>query len=178
MKRNKILALILALTAILAIALTGCGEESNGTEWVDKTFGDITISLPEEFQDVNQSNGVYTCAGPGASVTVSEATPADIGPEDWTQELLEDNLGIMYGATYTDISLLSFEGNVDINGDPAVCFDLQGTNSSGKVRIIRNVYLFNDEAGEQYVIALIYTDGDSFFSDEVCDTILASITRN
>jgi len=67
---------------------------------------------------------------------------------------------------------------VDINGDPAVCFDLQGTNSSGKVRIIRNVYLFNDEAGEQYVIALIYTDGDSFFSDEVCDTILASITRN
>ena len=65
MKRNKILALILALTAILAIALTGCGEESNDTEWVNKTFGDITISLPGEFQDVNQSNGVYTCAGPG-----------------------------------------------------------------------------------------------------------------
>ena len=141
---NRTKLSVIAVSAVLAVALTGCGEESNDTEWVEKTFGDITISLPGEFQDVNQSNGVYTCAGPGSSVTVSEATPASIGPEDWTQELLEDNLGIMYGATYTDISLLSFEGNVDINGDPAVCFDLQGTNSSGKVRIIRNVYLFND----------------------------------
>lgn len=195
MNAKRLMAVILALLMVFAFA--ACGgeetapdedtvqqengevqqpEETEDTAYVEMAFGDITITVPDIFQEPQENQGFYGAAGPDSSITVSGAMPIDIQPEDWTEDLVAASLESMYGATYSDLTLAGFQGDVDMNGTPAVWFAFYGTNSKGVERFVQNVYLFDVDNGVEYFVNFVQSAENDVFTQDMNDTIINSIT--
>jgi len=180
---KKLLILMMAL--IMTLSLAACGGEdsaapaqssSSGAEFVSMTFGDITMSVPNNFSTVTENQGIYVSAGPDASITVTPSMEIDLLPSEWDESLAEESLELLYGSTYTDMELAAFEGNVNMNGNTAVYLGFYGTNADGKERMVQVVRIFNADQTEQYQIVLMHSAEDEFFTPEVGGKIINSIT--
>lgn len=182
---KKILALLLAL--VMAVCLTACGEDNPAaapdnssstaeTEFVPMTFGYITVSVPSVFSAVTEKEGMYVSAGPDASIVVTPALEVELPPSAWDESLAKESLEMLYGATYTHLELSTFEGNVNMNGNTAIYYAFYGKNAAGKDRLAQVVRLFNADLTAQHMITLIHSAEDEFFTAEVGDKIINSIT--
>lgn len=177
--------LVVMLTLMMALSLVACGgsgnENNNGAEgkaaeFVSMTFGDITMSVPNVFSEVSEKEGVYLSAGPNASISATPAMEIDLLPSEWDESLAAELTNALYGSTYNDIEMSSFDANVNMNGNTAVYMAFYGKNSSGIDRLVQVVRLYNTELTEQYVITLVHTAEDTFFTAEVGGKIINSIT--
>lgn len=187
---KKLLVLIMAL--VMTLSLAACGSEktpapeqsSSGgagntdaaAEFVSMTFGYITMSTPSVFGAVTEKEGVYVSAGPDSSITVTPTLGIDIQPSEWDEEVAKELLQVIYGSTYTDLELSDFEGDVDMNGNRAVYYAFYGKNANGKDRLIQVVRLYNADLTAQYMITLMHSADDKFFTPEVGGKIINSIT--
>lgn len=161
-----------------ADATAPSGDDGTGSEaaFVSMTFGDITMSVPNVFSAVAENQGVYISAGPEASIVVTPAMETDLLPSEWDESLAAEILEPMYGSTYTNLELSAFEGDVNMNGNTAVYFAFYGMNADGKDRLVQVVRLFNADQTEHYIITLIHSAEDDFFTPEVGGQIINSIT--
>jgi hypothetical protein len=142
----------------------------------DVAFGDITISVPSEFDAVQETQGVYVAAGPDSSLTVTPATEIELMPEEWDESLAADMLEPYYGSVYTDLALLSFQDNMEINGTSAIYMSFQGKNAQGADRIAHIIRLYDLDNSAQYIVTLVHSDGNELFTPEVSEAVLNSIT--
>lgn len=159
-----------------ATVLSGEDGTSSETTFVSMAFGDITMSVPNVFGAVAESQGVYTSGGPNASIVVTPAMEIDLLPSEWDESLAMEILEPMYGSTYTNLELSAFEGDVNMNGNTAVYLAFYGENSSGVDRLIQVVRLFNADLTTQYIITLTHSAEDELFTPEVGGQIINSIT--
>jgi len=195
---KKLLALMLAL--LLALSLVACGGEdtpdatqnpSGGTETaapsddsgagevelVPMTFGHITINVPSVFSDVKEQEGGYVSTGPNASsIIVTPVGVPALQPSEWDETVVAESLEMLYGATYSDLQLAGFEGDINMNGNTAVYYAFFGTNSSGIERLIQVVILYNADLTGEYTIAFVHDANDEFFTAELANEIVNSIT--
>lgn len=189
---KKLLVLMMAL--VMTLSLTACGggktpapeqNSSNETgntgtatdaEFVPMTFGYVTLSVPSVFQAVTETQGQYTSGGPDSSIVVSPTLEIDIQPSEWNEEVAAGAVQALYSSTYTDIKLSAFEGDVDMNGNKAVYMAFYGKNSAGKDRLVQVVRLYNADLTAQYIITLMHSADDPFFTPEVGGKIINSIT--
>lgn len=148
-------------------------QEAN---FVTMKFGDITMSVPDVFNPVSENQGVFVSGGPNASITVTPATEIDLLPSEWDESLAAESLDMLYGSTYTDIELSVFEGDVNMNGNTAVYMGFYGVNAQGVDRLVQVVRLYNSDQTELYVITLMHSADDAFFTPEVGGKIINSIT--
>jgi len=164
-----------------APAQSNSGEEANageaeGTEFVDMNFGDITMSVPSTFGTPEEKDGTYVSSGPNyASIIVMAPMAADIPASEWDESLAEEIVNESYGSTYTDIRFAAFEGNINMNGSPAVYYGFYGKNASGIDRLIQVVRLYTPEESAMYMIALAHDADDEFFTPEISGEIINSI---
>lgn len=183
---KKLLVLIMAIVMTLSLAACG-GEktpapdqsssgEATGAEFASMTFGYITMSAPSVFSAVTEKEGMYVSAGPDASITVTPTLGIDILPSEWDEEVAKELLQVIYGSTYTDLELSAFEGDVNMNGNTAVYYAFYGKNSAGKDRLVQVVRLYNADLTAQYMITLMHSADDKFFTPEVGGKIINSIT--
>lgn len=189
---KKLLVLMIAL--VMTLSLAACGgkdtpapdQSSSGgasnidaaseTEFASMTFGYITMSVPSVFSAVTEKEGMYVSAGPDASITVTPTLGIDIQPSEWDESLAEEALEMIYGSTYTDLELSAFEGDVNMNGNTAVYYAFYGKNADGKDRLVQVVRLYNADLTAQYMITLLHSAEDKFFTPEVGGEIINSIT--
>lgn len=174
MKKILTLAIVLALT----LNLTACGKGGTTKEakFTSMTFGDITISAPDVFNAVEEKDGMYVSSGPDSSIVVTPVMEIDLLPSEWDEDLAKEALDPLYGTTYTDMELSTFEGNKDMNGGTAVHFSFKGKNDLGNERLVQVVRLFNADQTAQYAITLVHSSEDKFFTSEVDNKIINSIT--
>lgn len=188
---KKLLVLLLAL--VMTLSLEACGGKNtlapaqsssvgasntgaaSETEFVPMTFGYISMSVPSVFNAVTQQEGMYASAGPDASIVVTPTLGIDILPSEWDESLAEEALEMIYGSTYTDMELSAFEGDVNMNGNTAVYYAFYGKNADGKDRLVQVVRLFNADLTAQYMITLLHSAEDKFFTPEVGGEIINSI---
>ncbi len=176
MKIKKILALLCAAMMVLSLAACGGEGESDGEVTMKSiTLGDVTMEVPDTFGEPQEANGAMAVAGPEASITVSGPVTMDIPLESWTEEFVSANLDGLFGASYTDLSLADFVGDVDFDGTPGVFFTVTGTNSKGVARVIYNAYLF-DEAMGDYVVSFLHSVDNASYTAELDNAIVSSIT--
>ena len=176
MKIKKILALLCA--AMMVLSLAACGGEDGGSDEVTMktiTLGDVTMEVPDTFGEPQEAYGAMAVAGPEASITVSGPVTMDIPMESWTEEFVSANLDGLFGASYTDLALTDFVGDVDFDGTPGVFFTVTGTNSKGVARVIYNAYLF-DEAMGDYVVSFLHSVDNASYTAELDNAIVSSIT--
>lgn len=183
---KKLLVLMMAL--VMTLSLAACGgektpapdqsssSEATGAEFASMTFGYITMSAPSVFSAVTEKEGVYVSAGPDASITVTPTLGIDIQPSEWDESIAKELLQVIYGSTYTDLELSVFEGDVNMNGNTAVYYAFYGKNSAGKDRLVQVVRLYNADLTAQYMITLMHSADDKFFTPEVAGKIINSIT--
>ena len=188
---KKILVIMLVIVMMFSMAACG-GKQTNdpeqnnagetqeaidipGVNFVDKEFGYITISVPDVFGEVEEKEGLYVCAGPASSIVVTPTLGIDLPFSEWDRSIAEEYIPIIYGSTYTDLELSVYEGDVDMNGNKAIYYACYGTNSEGVDRLIQAVRIFNADLNAQYMITLILTSGDEFFTAEVGGAIINSI---
>ena len=175
---KKICSIIMAL--ILSFSLAACGNESTPTDkeaqFVTMTFGDIIMSVPNIFGEIEDKEDFYVSAGPNSSIVVTKATEVDLLPSEWDESLAKDILEPMYGTTYTDMELVAFEGDVNMNGNTAIYFAFNGNNADGKERLVQIVRLYNADQTGLYMISLVHSAEDEFFTSEIGEQIINSIT--
>ena len=96
-------------------ANTGATENSKFTT---KKFGNITISVPNDFGDVEDWDGYYSSYGPDwtSFIDVSSALPVTERPEELTKEYMLEMIGNM---------LKDFKGEINLNGNKAVYYTIQ-----------------------------------------------------
>ncbi len=188
MKKLLTVCLVLILSLTLCFGLVACGggkapsseqtssEPTPETTFAATAFGDITISVPNVFSAVSEMQGSYVSAGPGSSIVVTPAIEVELLPTDWDEELVQASLEGLYGATYTNMELAAYENDVNMNGNTAMYFGFTGTNAEGVDRLVQVVYLFNADLTQQYIITFVTTVGDSYFTSEINETIINSIT--
>lgn len=187
--------LVLMMALVMALSLVACGGEkapaqgsSAGAEttasaggapsepnFVSKTFGDITMSLPDVFGAVEEQGDYYVSSGPNASITVTKATEVDIAASEWNEDLAKEAVN-MYSSTYTNIALGVFEGDVDMNGSPAIYYGFNGVNADGIDRLVQIVRLYNADQTMMYLISMTQSIDDAFLTAEVGGEIINSIT--
>lgn len=176
MKTKKILALLCAAMMVLSLAACGGEGESDGEVTMKSiTLGDVTMEVPDTFGEPQEANGAMAVAGPEASITVSGPVTMDIPLESWTEEFVSANLDGLFGASYTDLSLADFVGDVDFDGTPGVFFTITGTNSKGVARVIYNAYLFDETMGD-YVVSFLHSVDNASYTAELDNAIVSSIT--
>ena len=176
MKTKKILALLCAAMMVLSLAACGGEGESDGEVTMKSiTLGDVTMEVPDTFGEPQEANGAMAVAGPEASITVSGPVTMDIPLESWTEEFVSANLDGLFGASYTDLALTDFVGDVDFDGTPGVFFTVTGTNSKGVVRVIYNAYLFDETMGD-YVVSFLHSVNNASYTAELDNAIVSSIT--
>ena len=176
MKIKKILALLCAAMMVLSLAACGGEGESDGEVTMKSiTLGDVTMEVPDTFGEPQEANGAMAVAGPEASITVSGPVTMDIPLESWTEEFVSANLDGLFGASYTDLALTDFVGDVDFDGTPGVFFTVTGTNSKGVVRVIYNAYLFDETMGD-YVVSFLHSVNNASYTAELDNAIVSSIT--
>ena len=185
---KKLLAIFMVLAFTLSLAACGGGDSvtpaqgsSDGTsntetEFVSMTFGHITMSVPNVFSAVTEKEGQYVSAGPEASIIVTPTMGIDITASEWDESLAAEALELYYSSTYTDLELAAFEGNVNMNGNTAVYYAFNGKNSSGKERLVQVVRLYNADLTALYMITLVHSADDEFFTPEIGGKIMNSIT--
>ena len=176
MKIKKILALLCA--AMMVLSLAACGGEDGGSDEVTMkaiTLGDVTMEVPDTFGEPQEANGAMAVAGPEASITVSGPVTMDIPMESWTEEFVSANLDGLFGASYTDLALTDFVGDVDFDGTSGVFFTVTGTNSKGVARVIYNAYLFDETMGD-YVVSFLHSVDNASYTAELDNAIVSSIT--
>lgn len=189
---KKLLVLIIAL--VLTLSLAACGGENtpnssqsssvepsnisaaSETEFAHMTFGHITMSVPSVFSACTEKEGMYVSAGPDASIVVTPILEIDIKPSEWDESLAEEALETIYGSTYTELKLSAFKGNVDMNGNTAVYYAFNGKNANGKDRLVQVVRLYNADLTAQYMVTLMHSADNKFFTSEVSGKIINSIT--
>lgn len=176
MKIKKILALLCAAMMVLSLAACGGEDESDGEVTMKTiTLGDVTMEVPDTFGEPQEANGAMAVAGPEASITVSGPVTMDIPLESWTEEFVSANLDGLFGASYTDLALADFVGDVDFDGTPGVFFTVTGTNSKGVARVIYNAYLFDETMGD-YVVSFLHSVDNASYTAELDNAIVSSIT--
>lgn len=176
MKIKKILALLCAAMMVLSLAACGGEDESDGEVTMKTiTLGDVTMEVPDTFGEPQEANGAMAVAGPEASITVSGPVTMDIPMESWTEEFVSANLDGLFGASYTDLALTDFVGDVDFDGTPGVFFTVTGTNSKGVARVIYNAYLFDETMGD-YVVSFLHSVDNASYTAELDNAIVSSIT--
>ena len=176
MKIKKILALLCA--AMMVLSLAACGGEDGGSDEVTMktiTLGDVTMEVPDTFGEPQEANGAMAVAGPEASITVSGPVTMDIPMESWTEEFVSANLDGLFGASYTDLALTDFVGDVDFDGTPGVFFTVTGPNSKGVARVINNAYHFDETMGD-YVVSFLHSVDNASYTAELDNAIVSSIT--
>ena len=184
---KKLLVLMMAL--VMTLSLTACGGDDTSapapsdnsgaaseTEFVPMPFGHITMSVPSTFSAATEKEGMYVSAGPDASIVVTPTLEVELQPSEWDESLAAEALEMIYGSTYTDLELSAFEGDVNMNGNTAVYYAFHGKNVDGKDRLVQVVRLFNADLTAQYMITLIHSAEDNFFTPEVGGKIINSIT--
>ncbi len=177
---KKLLAMLMVLAISLSLAACG-GEQAaqpddKAVEFVSMTFGNISMSVPNVFGTVSEKEGVLVSGAPNAAITVTPATEIDLLPSEWDESVAEGILEPLYGATYSEIELAAFEGDVDMNGNTAVYTAFYGKNADGVDRFVQVVRLYNTELTELYIITFVHTAEDAFFTPEVGQQIINSIT--
>jgi hypothetical protein len=191
---KKLLALIMAL--VMALSLAACSGEnaepaqgsssetsnteteivSKEAELVSKTFGNITINVPSDFSDVIEKDGLYISASPtNANIVVSRALGIDIQASEWNESVAEQSLQA-YSSAYTDMELLAFEGNVNMNGNTAVFLGFTGKLADDTECIVQVVRLYNADETAMYMIAFTHRADDEAFTAELSGEIINSIT--
>lgn len=176
---KKLLVLLMALVMVLGVTACSKSDTPKEAKYVSMTFGDITMSVPDVFNAVKeQDGGLYVSAGPNASIVVTSAFEIDLLPSDWDESVAKDILEPMYGATYTNLELSAFEGDVNMNGNTAVYYSFKGTHADSKDRLVQVVRLYNDDLTEQYEITFMQAAEDKFFTAEVGGKIINSSTLN
>ncbi|HHV60841.1 MAG TPA: hypothetical protein GXX49_11250 [Clostridiaceae bacterium] len=146
---------------------TGASENSN---FSTKTFGYITISVPKDFSDVQDDWGdYYVSDGPDwtSVIEVSNGGAVEKRPEEWAKEELLEGLGDM---------LKDFKGEFDLNGNKAVYYTIYFETEGGEGTLQHLVWLYNADITTQYSICLRHDVNDKFFSSDVIDHIINSIT--
>lgn len=159
-----------------AIASSDSLDEVSETDFETLTFGNVTIDLPDVFHEVTEQNGMYVSAGPAASITVTPVMEMDLLPSEWDEDLARESLEMFYGQTYTDLDLAAYGGEVTINGNTAIYYAFTGKNTEGILRLVHAVRLYNADQTAQYIVLFVQTDGDEFFTSDIIDTIINSIT--
>lgn len=189
MKMKKILALLCALAMVFTLAACGGGDDvaddnnggdaaTDGEEVTMKTvtLGDVSIDLPDFFGEPQEtSSGALGVAGPESSVTVAGPVEMDITLDMWSEEFAEASLEGLFGATYTDLTLISFQGPADFDGTPGVVLAFGGTNSKGVDRVVYNVYLYDDTQGD-YVVSYMRSLENPQIDEDMDAVIVGSIT--
>lgn len=159
-----------------AIASSDSLDEVSETIFKTLTFGNVTIDLPDVFHEVTEQNGMYVSAGPASSITVTPVMEMDLLPSEWDEDLARESLEMFYGQTYTNLDLAAYGGEVTINGNTAIYYAFTGKNTEGILRLVHAVRLYNADQTAQYIVLLVQTDGDEFFTSDIIDTIINSIT--
>ncbi len=187
MKMKKILALLCALAMVFTLAACGGGDDvtddntdgdPTGDEVTMKTvtLGDVSIDLPDFFGEPQEtSSGALGVAGPESSVTVAGPVEMDITLDMWSEEFAEASLEGLFGATYTDLTLISFQGPADFDGTPGVVLAFGGTNSKGVERVVYNVYLYDEDQGD-YVVSYMRSLENAQIDETMDAAIVGSIT--
>lgn len=161
------------MVLVLSLSLVACGESE--PKLVKMTFGNITLSAPDVLGAVEEREGVYVSSGPNSSLSVIPAMEIDLLPTDWDESFAGEAIELLYSATYSDIEQVTFQGDLDLNGNTAVYIAFNGTNASGEKRLVHTVRLFNSDITEQYMISLIHAVDDKLFTDEMNSQIINSI---
>lgn len=180
---------ILVTAALLAVfSLAACGDEESAEieaaeeakveeKAVTKEFGNISVTVPAMFEDVKETDGFYVAAGPNASVTVTPVLEVELPPTEWNEELAIDSLELLYGEVYMNMSLASYEGQIDLNGNPSVYYSFYGTTLDGEQEhLVHIVRLFNPDVTAQYLVNFIYKTEDTSYTADVTDALINSIT--
>lgn len=179
-----------AMSAVVAVvALTACGaeespkvageqvvEEQVVPEMVTKEFGDVSITVPAVFSDVTEQDGMFLVSAPNASLTVTPLSEVELLPTEWNEEVAQGSLELLYSEAYSDMELAVFEGNIDLNGSPAVYYAFYGTASDGEEHAVHAVRLFNKDVTAQYFIAYIHVADDEAYDADLSGDIINSIT--
>lgn len=169
---KKLITLAIVLT--LSLNLIACGKSSE-VKYTSMTFGDITMSVPDEFKAATENEGMYVSSGPDSSIVVSPSMGIDLLPSEWDKSLAEESLEPLYGTTYSDMKLSTFDGDLKVNGNTAVSFSFNGKSTEGKDRLVHIVRLFNADQTVQYMITITHSADDKFITSEVVDKIINSI---
>lgn len=139
------------------------------------TFGYISMDVPTVFSQSSEENGMYKSSGPNTAIVVSPLV-VDMQPSEWTEELVVNSLEAIYGELYSDLKLEVFEGDVNMNGNPAVYYALNGTTLTGGDELLAHVLLvYNADLTAVYAIELNHGATDAFFSKEVNSQIINSV---
>lgn len=177
-KMKKLLVLI--MTLVLTLSLIACGSASDNstteTKFVTKTFGNITINVPDVFGQVKEENEMYISAAPGASLVVSYPMEVQVKPSEWEENSVAEALDTAYGSVYTDLSLESFEKDVNMNGNEAVYYGFSGKSPDGTKMLVQMVTVYNADLTEQYVVTFTQKVDDEVFTSDIASEIINSIT--
>lgn len=151
-------------------------ESVEETKYKTMAFGYITMNVPYVFSDTAETEGMYISSGPDASIVVTPTYEMDIEPSEWDASLAAEALELYYGTTYTDLELAAFEGDINMNGNQAVYYAFYGNNAEGKSRLVHVIRIYNAELTAQYVVTLLHSTDDEFFTEDVNSEIINTIT--
>lgn len=189
---KKLLTLMMAI--IMTLSLAACGgkdttdsaqssSEGTGntstateTEFAPMTFGYITMKVPNVFGEVTEQGGMYVSSGHNASIVVTPVMEVDIEPSEWDESIAKDVIENIYSSTYSNPELAAFEGDINMNGNKAVFFGFYGKNSNGIDRMVQMIRIYNADLTGQYMISLVHDTDDEFFTAEIAEKIINSIT--
>jgi len=141
---------------------------TNNSDFTSKKFGYVTISVPNDFGDVEEWDGYYTCYGMGSlTVGASSGGKVDMRPEEYTKESLMERHNKM---------LHEFKGEINLNGNRAVYYVIRTETEGGSVFFNHLVWLYNADITAKYGISIEYISFDESVTPEVIDHIINSIT--
>lgn len=175
-------------TVVAVVALAACGseepsqvageqvvEEQVVAETVTKEFGNVSIDVPSVFSDVTEQDGMFAASAPNGSITVTPLEEVELLPTEWNEEVAQGSLEALYSGAYSDMELAAFEGNLELNGSPAVYYAFTGTASDGQEHLVHAVRLFNKDVTAQYFIAFIHVADDENYDADMSGEIINSI---
>jgi len=100
-------------------------------------------------------------------IGVSYGEPVETRPDEYSERELKEAMG--------DI-LKDFKGVINLNGNKAVYYIIQIATEGGEGYIRHMVQLYNADITAQYSINLEYSSDDKFFTSDVVNQIINSIT--
>lgn len=155
---------------------TDNNEKASKVKFVNMTFGNITMDVPNVFGAVTEKDGVYLSAGSNASIAATQAFEVDLLPSDWDESFAAESLQLFYGSTFTNMKLAAFQGDVNLNGNTAVYYSFYGKNSANMDCLVQIVLLYNADLTAQYAITFLHEADDELFTTEMTEKIINSIT--
>lgn len=167
MKKFKKYALCFTMVGAMMLGLAGCGADPT---LETKTVKDLTMSVPSDYGDFEEKDGLSVAAGPNASITVSGPLETELQMEELSEEVIQ----AIYKNSYREVEFKSFDNAIQLDKGVAMNAHFIGTTVNDK-KMDTRLIVINTDDGKTYTVFIMFKNGEDCSTSKFADDMMKSI---